>query len=256
MPLYSNATFSPVQWLVFPRLALRSFQGCFVVLRSFQGCVPFVPAAAVASRSKIFMGLQYIVCARCPRGGGVHRERCAVFCYGFSMVLAGSTSRLGFFFHLAGGGSSMLLLACSCKHPSFRRLRVPSRMCLCRFYPCFELSGRLVGGASGCLVSQKSTRCVICPAARSQYLQRRRIQRGPITVRTLRTDRRNAKRCGRPAANYLIHRQICGLIDARGQRVTLSAHRSAPVTPAGTPAAATADGSQKFHRAGGTRFQT
>ena len=92
MPLYSSATFSPVQWLMFPRLALRSFQGCFVVLRSFQGCVPFVPAAAVAvSRSKIFMGLQDIVRARCPRGGGVHRERRAVDCYGFSIVFAGST---------------------------------------------------------------------------------------------------------------------------------------------------------------------
>ena len=99
MPLYRSATCSPVQWDMFPRLALRSFQGCFVVLRSFQGCVPFVPAAAVADRrSKIFMGLQYIVCARCPRGGGVHRERQAAAGYRFSMVLAGSTSRLGFFF--------------------------------------------------------------------------------------------------------------------------------------------------------------
>ena len=107
MPLYSSATFSPVQWDMFPRLALRSFQGMAFValrfaLRSFQGCVPFVPAAAVAvSRSKIFMGLQYIVCDRCPRGGGVHRERRAAFCYGFSMVLAGSTSRLGLFFFIS-----------------------------------------------------------------------------------------------------------------------------------------------------------
>ena len=63
MPLYSSATFSPVQWLMF----VRFFQGMAFValrfaLRSFQGCVPFVPAAAVAARrSKIFMGLQYIV---------------------------------------------------------------------------------------------------------------------------------------------------------------------------------------------------
>ena len=119
MPLYSSATVSPVQWLMFVRLALRSFQGCFVVLRSFQGCVPFVPAAAVASRSKIFMGLQYIVCARCPRGGGVHRERQAAAGYRFSMVLAGSTSRLAFFFPLDAGGSSVLLLASRCKHASF-----------------------------------------------------------------------------------------------------------------------------------------
>ena len=118
MPLYNKATLRSFQWLMFPRLALRSFQGCFVVLRSFQGCVPFVPAAAVASRSKIFMGLQYIVCDRCPRGGGVHRERQAAAGYRFSMVLAGSTSRLGFFY-LDAGGSSVLLLALSCKHASF-----------------------------------------------------------------------------------------------------------------------------------------
>ena len=62
MPLYSSATFSPVQWVMF----VRFFQGMAFValrfaLRSFQGCVPFVPAAAVAvSRRKIFMGLQYM----------------------------------------------------------------------------------------------------------------------------------------------------------------------------------------------------
>ena len=123
MPLYSNATLIPCQWVMFPRLALRSFQGmafvalrfalrsfqgCLVVFRSFQGCVPFVPAAAVASKSKIFMGLQYIVCARCPRGGGVHRERRAVDCYGFSMVLAGSTSLSWLLFFI----SMLLALVC------------------------------------------------------------------------------------------------------------------------------------------------
>ena len=83
---------------MFPRLALRSFQGMAFValrfaLRSFQGCVPFVPAAAVAvRRSKIFMGLQDIVCVRCPRGSGVHRERQAAAGYRFSMLLADSTS--------------------------------------------------------------------------------------------------------------------------------------------------------------------
>ena len=90
MPRYNKATLMPCQWVMFFLLAFRSFQGC-VPFRSFQGCVPFVPAAAVAIRSKIFMGLQYIVCDRCPRGGGVHRERRAVDCYGFSIVFAGST---------------------------------------------------------------------------------------------------------------------------------------------------------------------
>jgi len=46
------------------------------------------------------MGLQYIVCDRCPRGGGVHRERQAAAGYRFSMVLAGSTSIVAAFFHL------------------------------------------------------------------------------------------------------------------------------------------------------------
>ena len=92
--------------------AFRSFQGCLVALRSFQGCVPFVPAAAVAvSRSKIFMGLQYMVCDRCPRGGGVQRERQAAAGYRFSMVLAGSTSIVAAFFHLDAFGSSVLLAA-------------------------------------------------------------------------------------------------------------------------------------------------
>ena len=110
---------------MFVRLALRSFHGMAFValrfaLRSFQGCVPFVHAAAVAvRRSKIFMGLQDIVCVRCPRGSGVHRERQAAAGYRFSMVLAGSTSRLGFFFPLDAGGSSVLLLASRCKHASF-----------------------------------------------------------------------------------------------------------------------------------------
>ena len=104
MPLYSNATFSPVQWLVFPRLALRSFQGCFVVLRSFQGCVPFVPAAVVAvSRSKIFMGLQYM---------SVIAARAAVACTGSDRLLPAidlawcllAARRVsGFFFSSRGG---------------------------------------------------------------------------------------------------------------------------------------------------------
>ena len=57
------------------------------------------------------MGLQYMVCDRCPRGGGVHRERRAAFCYRFSMVLAGSMSIVAPFLHLDAFGSSMLLAA-------------------------------------------------------------------------------------------------------------------------------------------------
>ena len=57
------------------------------------------------------MGLQDIVCARCPRGGGVHRERQAAAGYRFSMVLAGSTSIVAAFFLLDAFGSSVLLAA-------------------------------------------------------------------------------------------------------------------------------------------------
>ena len=82
------------------------------------------------------MGLQCIVCVRCPRGGGVHRERRAAFCYGFSMVLAGSTSRLGFFFSSHAGDSSVLLLASAASTrrstPERAQQHMPELL-----YPCF-----------------------------------------------------------------------------------------------------------------------
>ena len=112
MPRYNKATLMPCQWVMFFLLAFRSFQGC-VPFRSFQGCVPFVPAAAVASRSKIFMGLQDIVCARCPRGGGVHRERQAAAGYRFCMVFVAARRRLVllFFVSIHTGPSVSLPLA-------------------------------------------------------------------------------------------------------------------------------------------------
>jgi len=86
----------------------RFFQGMAFValrfaLRSFQGCVPFVPAAAVAvSRSKIFMGLQYmsVIAARaavaCTGSGALRSAMDLAWC----LLAARRVS--GFFFSSRG----------------------------------------------------------------------------------------------------------------------------------------------------------
>ena len=103
MPLYSNATLIPCQWVMFPRLALRSFQGMAFValrfaLRSFQGGTALVVLVAAP-------------CAHAAMASGRTRRSIVVWsCAAVTVQLAPWLGALGrrVFFHLEG-------LVCYCR---------------------------------------------------------------------------------------------------------------------------------------------